>query len=209
MSGQADRVVGIGEVSLQQIGVGPRSREAVVELTQLSVQTGGAIGTALATVSALGGQARYFGRVSDDEFGVIILRGLRDFGVETAFVLTEPDKTSPVSFTLVDERSPHRLVRFSRGNVSDLAPNELPRTLLDDAGLLLLDGRWPAVQIAAAERAKARGALVMLDARHLGPGMGELLDLCDVVIGSERFASEISHTSDVRRSLAELVRMGP
>src|SRR5581483_2059350 len=27
--------------------------------------------------------------------------------------------------------------------------------------------------------------------------------------GSERFASEISHTSDVRRSLAELVRMGP
>ena len=192
MSGQADRVVGIGEVSLQQIGVGPRSREAVVELTQLSVQTGGAIGTALATVCALGGQARYFGRVSDDEFGVIILRGLRDFGVETAFVLTEPDRTSPVSFTLVDERSPHRLVRFSRGNISEPAPGELPRTLLDDAGVMLLDGRWPAVQIAAAERAKACGALVVLDARHLGPGMGELLDLCDVVIGS-----------------AELVRMGP
>ena len=121
MSGQTDRVVGIGEVSLQQIGVGPRSREALVELTQLSVQTGGAIGTALATVCALGGQARYFGRVSDDEFGVIIVRGLRDFGVETAFVLTEPDKTSPVSFTLVDERTPHRLVRFSRGNISEPA----------------------------------------------------------------------------------------
>src|ERR1700710_1765089 len=100
MVGLSDRVVGIGEVSLHQLGVGPRSRESVVELTQLSVQTGGAIATALATVCALGGQARYFGRLSDDEFGAIILRGLRDFGVETSFVLTEPERVSPVSFTL-------------------------------------------------------------------------------------------------------------
>jgi len=198
----------MGEVSLQQIGVGPRSREAVGELTELSVQTGGPIGTALATVCALGAQARYFGRVADDEFGVIILRGLRDFGVETAFVLTEPDRTSPVSFTLVDQRTRQRTVRFSRGNIPDIVPGDLPRGLLDEAGLLLLDGRAPAAQIAAAERAKARGVPVMLDARHLGPGMGELLDLADLVIGSERFASEISHSSDVRRSLAELTKMG-
>jgi len=209
MAGLSDRVVGIGEVSLHQIGVGPRSRESVVELTQLSVQAGGAVGTALAAVCALGAQARYFGRLSDDEFGVIILRGLRDFGVDTSFVLTEPDKTSPVTYTMVDERSAQRTVRFSRGNTSELDPGDLPRGLLDDAGLLLVDGRSPAAQIAAAERAKARAIPVMLDARHLGPGMGELLDLCDVVIGSERFATEISHTSDINRSLAELTRMGP
>jgi len=202
MSVEFDRVVGIGEVSLQQIGVRPRTREAVGELTELSVQTGGPIGTALATVCAFGAQARYFGRVADDEFGVIILRGLRDFGVETAFELTEPDRTSPVSFTLVDARTRQRTVRFSRGNISDILPGDLPRGLLDEAGLLLLDGRAPAAQIAAAERAKALGVPVMLDARHLGPGMGELLDLADVVVGSERFASDISHSSNVRRSLA-------
>jgi sulfofructose kinase len=209
MSRLSDRVVGIGEVTLHQIGVGPRSRESVVELVRFSVQAGGAIGTALATVCALGGQARYFGRLSDDEFGAITLRGLRDFGVDTSFVLTEPEKVSPVSFTLVDERTAQRTMRFTRGNLSELEPGELPKTLLDDAAILLLDGQMPPVQIAAAERAKARGVTVVLDARHLGPGMGELLGLCDVVIGSEIFAAEISHSSDMKRSLVELTKMGP
>jgi sulfofructose kinase len=209
MTGLSDRVVGIGEVCLHQLGVGPRSRESVVELTRFSAQAGGAIGTALATVCALGGQARYFGRLSDDEFGALILKGLRDFGVETSFVLTEPDKTSPVSFTLVDEVTARRVVRFTRGNTSELEPGELPKALLDGAGLLIIDGRAPAVQAAAAERARSLAIPILLDARHLGPGMGELLDLCDVVIGSERFAADISHSSDTGRSLQELTKMGP
>src|SRR5207344_1967502 len=110
MASLSDRVVGIGEVCLHQIGVAPRSRESVIELTRFSAQAGGAIGTALATVCAFGAQARYFGRLSDDEFAALILKGLRDFGVETSFVLTEPDKTSPVSFTLVDEITSRRVV---------------------------------------------------------------------------------------------------
>jgi sulfofructose kinase len=209
MPSLSDRVVGIGEVCLHQIGAAPGFRENVVELTRFSAQAGGAIGTALATVCALGGQARYFGRLSDDEFAALILKGLRDFSVETSFVLTEPDKTSPVSFTLVDEVTSRRVVRFTRGNLSELEPGEMPRGLLDGAGLLLIDGRSPAVQAAAAERARAMSIPILLDARHLGPGMGELLDLCDVVIGSERFAAEISHTSDTGRSLIELTKMGP
>jgi len=209
MASLSDCVVGIGEVCLHQIGVAPRSRESVVEVTRFSAQAGGAIGTALATVCALGGQARYFGRLSDDEFAALILKGLRDFSVETSFVLTEPEKTSPVSFTLVDDVSARRVVRYTRGNVSELEPGELPRGLLDGAGLLLIDGRSPAVQAAAAERARAQSIPILLDARHLGPGMGELLDLCDVVIGSERFAAEIAHSSDVGRSLIELTKMGP
>jgi sulfofructose kinase len=209
MTSLPDRVVGIGEVCLHQIGVGPRSRESVVELTRFSAQAGGAIGTALATACSLGAQARYFGRLSDDEFGSMILKGMRDFGVETSFVLTEPDKTSPVSFTLVDDQTARRLVRFTRGNVSELQPGELPKALLDGAGLLLIDGHEPAVQAAAAERARALSIPILLDARHLGPGMGELLDLCDIVVGSERFAADISHSSDMGRSLVELTKMGP
>jgi sugar/nucleoside kinase (ribokinase family) len=209
MTSLSDRVVGIGEVCLHQLGVGPRSRDSVVELTRFSAQAGGAIGTALATVCALGGQARYFGRLSDDEFGALILKGLRDFGVETSFVLTEPDKTSPVSFTLVDEVTARRIVRFTRGNTSELEPGELPKALLDGAALLIIDGRSPAVQAAAAEKARALSIPILLDARHLGPGMGELLGLCDVVIGSERFAADISHSSDTGRSLLELTKMGP
>jgi len=209
VSSAADRVVGLGQSTVEQLGVGPRSSEAIVELPTFSIQSGGAVGTALATVAALGGQARYFGRVSDDEFGSIILRGLKAFGVDVTPVLIEPGRVSPTSFILVDERTGRRLVRFTRGSVTPLEPGELPRNLLDDTRLLLVDGRNPPVHIAAAERAKALGISVLLDARRLGTGMGELIDLADIVIGNERFAAEFSHTSDMKRSLVELTKMGP
>jgi sugar/nucleoside kinase (ribokinase family) len=209
MTTSADRVVGIGQVMVEQLGIGPRSPETVVELSAFSIQAGGAIGTALATVSALGGPARYFGRLSDDEFGQIILRGLKEFGVDVTQVLIQPGRISPTSFIMVDERTRRRFVRYTRGSTLPIEPGEIPRTLFDDARLLLVDGRMPAVQIAAAERAKGAGLTVMLDARHLGPGMGELLDLCDIVVGNERFAAEFSHSSDMKRSLLELTKMGP
>jgi sugar/nucleoside kinase (ribokinase family) len=209
MTAQADRVVGIGQVMVEQLGIGPRSPETVVEMSAFSIQAGGAVGTALATVSALGGQARYFGRLSDDEFGAIIVRGLKEFGVDMTSVLIQPGRISPTSFIMVDDRTRRRFVRYTRGSTQPLEPGEIPRNLLEDAKLLLLDGRTPAAQIAAAERAKGLGLTVMLDARHLGPGMGELLDLCDIVIGNERFAAEFSHSSDMKRSLLELTKMGP
>src|SRR6201986_2661441 len=113
------------------LGVGPRSPESVIELATFSIQSGGAVGTTLATVAALGARARYFGRLSDDEFGQIILRGLKAFWVDTSQVLIEPGKVSPTSFVLVDERTGRRLVRFTRGNTTALEPGELPRNLLD------------------------------------------------------------------------------
>src|SRR4051812_7490920 len=177
----AARVVGLGQATVEQIGVGPRSSETVVELETFSLQTGGAVGTTLATVCALGGQASYFGRLSDDEFGSMILRGLKAFGVDVSSVLIEPGKVSPTSFILVDERTGRRLVRFTRGSTTPLDPGELPRKLLDDARILLVDGRNPATHVAAAERARAKGVTVLLDARRLGAGMGELLDLSDIV----------------------------
>jgi sulfofructose kinase len=205
----AELVVGLGQVAVEQLGVGTRSPETVVELSAFSMQAGGAVGTTLATVCALGGKARYMGRLSDDDFGKIILRGLKEFGVDVSPVLIEPGRVSPASFILVDDRTARRIVRYTRGNTSPLVPGELPRDLLTDARALLVDGRFPAPQIAAAERAKALGLTVVLDARHLGPGMGELLGLCDVVIGNERFAAELSHSADVKRSLRELMKMGP
>jgi len=209
MTTSADRVVELDQTTVEQIGVGPRSSETVVELETFSVQAGGAVGTTLATLCSLGGQASYFGRVSDDEFGSIIIRGLKAFGVDMSQILIEPGKISPTSFVLVDERTGRRLVRYTRGSTTPIDPGELPRKLLDGARMLLVDGRNPALHIAAAERARAQGVTVVLDARRLGGGMGELLDLSDIVIGNERFAAEFSHSSDMKRSLVELTQMGP
>ena len=135
--------------------------------------------------------------------------GLRSFGVDTSAVLLEPGRLSPVTFTLIEDQGGRRYVRFTRGDTSPLVPADLPATLFDRVRLVYIDAEMPEVQIVAAERARARGARVILGIRRMGPGLGELLDLADIVIASERVAAEIAHSADIERSLIELTKMGP
>lgn len=209
MAAQPPDVVGIGLATLDQIGLGPRSRDPSVELTTFSLQAGGPTGTALATMAAFGARAKYFGRLGQDEFGEIILRRMRSFGVDTTAVLLEPDRLSPVTFTLIESDGGRRYVRYTRGDSTPLAASDLPASLFDGVRLVYVDAEMPAAQIVAAERARARGARVLLGVRRMGPGLGELLDLADCVVASERVATEIAHTSDIERTLVELTKMGP
>jgi sugar/nucleoside kinase (ribokinase family) len=209
MAAEPPDVVGIGLATLDQIGLGPRSRDPSVELTTFSLQAGGPTGTSLATMAAFGARAKYFGRLGNDEFGEIILRRLRSFGIDTSAVLFEADRLSPVTFTLIEDLDGRRYVRYTRGDTTPLGPVDLPATLFDGVRLVYIDAEMPAAQIVAAERARARGARVLLGIRRMGPGLGELLDLADGVIASERVAAEIAHSSDIERTLVELTKMGP
>lgn len=209
MAAAAPDVVGIGLATLDQIGLGPRSRDPSVELTTFSLQSGGPTGTALATMAAFGARTRYFGRLGNDEFGQIIIKRLRSFGVDTSAVLLESDRLSPVTFTLIEGGGGRRYVRYTRGDTTPLAASDLPPTLFDGVRLVYIDAEMPAAQIVAAERARARGARVLLGIRRMGPGLGELLDLADGVVASERVAAEIAHSADIERTLVELTKMGP
>lgn len=210
MTDQVPDVVGVGRLTLDQIGVGPRVDDPDMVLTAYSLQAGGPTGTALATMAAFGAKARYFGRLGDDPFGDLTLRHLGSFGVDTSLVLREPGKLSPTTFILLEEEGRRRrFVRHATTDVTPLEPADVPPTLFDGVRLVYFDAEMPAVQIACAERARARGARVLLGVRKVGQGLGELLDLADIVIASERVAAEIAHTSDMERSLVELVKMGP
>ena len=159
------------------LGVGPRTPEPIVELATFSIQTGGAVGTTLATVAALGGRARYFGRLSDDEFGSIILRGLKEFGVDVSQVLIEPGKVSPASFILVDERTGRRLVRFTRGSTT---PHRSGRAAAQPVRRRArAAGRRPHAEHRDRRRRERQGARHHRAARRAPPRrrMGELLDL--------------------------------
>ena len=101
MPGAEADIVGIGLATLDQIGVGPRSRDSAAELETFSIQAGGPTGTALAAASAFGARTRYFARLGDDEFGRLIQSRLRSFGVDTSSTLMEPGRLSPVTFVMI------------------------------------------------------------------------------------------------------------
>jgi len=64
------------------------------------------------------------------------------------------------------------------------------------------------VQICAAEEAHRLGVKVVLDAGAIREGMGELVALSDVLLASERYASEVAPRGEIEDSLLELSRMG-
>ncbi len=202
-------IVGVGLATCDLLCVAPRFDERRIELSVFSMQGGGATGTALATLATLGDKTRFFGRLGDDHFGHFILSGLDEVGVNTSFCLVDPHKISPISIVEVDEFTRRRKIRFSPGNVDPPQPRDLPLRLLQNASLLCIDGYLPALQAAVAEKARAKGIPVLLNAGNLSGGMGELLALADIVIGSERFASEFAPSDDVEKSLREITRVGP
>jgi sulfofructose kinase len=202
-------VVGVGQAAVDLICVAPRLDERRVELSVFSMQGGGGTGTAMATLALLGASTRYFGRVGEDHFGRFILSGLSEVGVNTTLVQVEPHKLSPVTIVEFDEFTRKQRMLCTRGSTTPLEPTDLPPRLLMGASLLVLDGYEPALQAAIAEKARTKKIPVLLNAGHLTGGMGELLSLADVVIGSERFASEFAPSDHVERSLREMTRLGP
>src|SRR5688572_11765722 len=201
-------VVGVGLATVDLMCVAPRIDERMVELSIFSMQGGGSVATALTMVANLGAKARFFGRLADDDFGRFVLGALRGL-VDTSLVSVERGKISPLSLVNIDELTRKRKILFTRGSTTPLLPRDLPPRLLDGASLLIIDGYQPALQAAIAEKARAKGITVLLNAGHLVGGMGELLALSDIVIGSERFASEFAPSDDVQKSLREITRIGP
>jgi sugar/nucleoside kinase (ribokinase family) len=201
--------VGVGLATVDQICVVPRAELRLLEMSVFSMQGGGSAANILSVLSMLGVKGRYFGRVGDDEFGHFIERSLKQLDIDTSLLSKERGKVSPVSIIQIDELSRRRKILRSRGNVTPLSSDDLPNRLLDGASLLCIDGTQPALQATVAERARSKGITVLLNASQLSGGMGELLALSDIVVGSERFANEFAPSDELSDSLREITHLGP
>jgi sugar/nucleoside kinase (ribokinase family) len=205
------RVVGIGQAAVDHLAVVDRypDPESKIELSGFSLQGGGPVANALATLAALGVPGGFVGKLSDDDFGRFSLRGLEEMGIDTTRVVRQPGRLSPYAFIIVERETCRRTVFYTGGNVDPLDPAELDLELLEGAELLLVDGQQPRAQIHAAEEARRLGVRVVLDAGSIREGMGELVALSDVLLASERYASEVAPRGELEDSLIELSRMGP
>lgn len=202
-------VVGVGLATVDLLFVAPRMEHRLVDASVFSMQGGGSAANMLATLAVMGERTRFFGRVAADEHGQFIRRSMQDLGVDTTMLTTEKGRVSPVSILQIDELSRRRRILRSRGNITPLSPRDLPPGLLKDASMLVIDGSQPALQAAIAEKAREKGITVLLNASQLSGGMGELLSLSDIVIGSERFANELAPSDELRDSLREILNLGP
>jgi len=202
-------VLGVGLATVDLLLVAPRMEDRLVDISIFSMQAGGSAANMLAALAVLGSPTRYFGRVGNDDHGRFIERSMQNLGVDTAHLLLEEDRVSPVSVIQIDELSRKRRILRSRGNVTQLLPRDIPADLLAGTSLLVIDGTQPQLQAAIAEKARDKDIPVLLNASQLSGGMGELISQSNIIIGSERFANEVAPAENIADSLRELLSLGP
>ncbi|TJZ91410.1 ribokinase [Paracoccus gahaiensis] len=148
---------------------------------------GGKGGNQAAAVVAAGVPCRMVSAIGDDAFGVFLRDGLRQAGVDEAHVTTCPGTGSGMSVAIMDAGGDYGAVIVSGANLA-IDPDMLGRDALwRDATHLILQNEIPeALNLAAAQAARARGVSVVLNAapaRDLSDALAEAVDILVVNAG--------------------------
>ena len=136
----------------------------------LAANPGGAPGNFLAALAKYGCRTAMIGKVGEDTFGKLLVKTLRDAGIDTAGILLDPEVFTTLAFVSLDA-SGNRDFSFARKPGADtcLKPEEVKESLFSDAKvfhfgtLSLTDEPAASATRRAVEMAKARGMLISVD----------------------------------------------
>ncbi|MFH1134822.1 MAG: PfkB family carbohydrate kinase [Pseudomonadota bacterium] len=210
-AGPAGPVVGLGQASLDFLGVAPRfpALDSKCELSTLVVQGGGPAATALVALSRLGVKTAFIGAVGDDAFGPRIRNELAGEGVDVGRLLVAPGGVSQTAFVAIDEQTGARTIFWHRGRGLERDLTAVDFAVISSARLLHLDGLKLDSSLAAARVARTAGVPTVLDAGTLRPGCLELAGLVDYLIVSEKFMADFNPGPDPAEGLVRLKALGP
>lgn len=206
------QVIGLGQASLDCLGVVPfyPREDGKVEMTELHIQCGGPASTALATLSRFGISTSFLGSISDDYFGLEILKGLKQEKIDTSFLKITPGYISHFAYIAITEGKGNRSVFWNRGSVPFLKPSEINLSHFQNAKILHLDALMIDASLEAARQAKEMGIKVVIDAGTMREGVLDLISISDILIASERFPDPLTGPGmDTEKALEMLSRYCP
>lgn len=192
-------VAGVGRVGVAMTGLGAEEPE----VDDLDLAPDGGIAVACAAAVSLGCAARLVGSIGADPLGGLVRTIIAKAGIDVEHL--RPGGRSPVTVRLASPRGTRALLVHDGAGA---LPQQIGRAI-EGAHAVLVDGSDVPAQIAAAERARATGIPVVADGTAVREGMGELVGLADVLISSERLASELAPRTELHAALVALAAMGP
>lgn len=204
---QSPLIVGLGRIGVAISGLAPNlpsDGAPPTELAALAPTPAPGIGVALRAIVRLGCRARAVGTHGADLLGHLARSALRDAGIDTE--LLRPVGTSSCEIVTVAGDGTHR-TRY-RGDAGEPVPFD-PAAAIADAAAVLVDGTAPVEQLRAAELARRDKLPVILDIAELRDGTAELIAATDILIISERAASELAPRGELTDALAEIIALGP
>ena len=173
------------------------------------IDGGGMAATALCAAARLGSETRLISRIGDDVNGKQILEGLREFGVDTSYVVRCAGKKSWTVVILVDRNSGEKQFYLDKVQALYHEKIELDISQLRETDVLLLDGHWMESAMKAAEWAASAGIPVVGDFKGIYEGLKNLLRFVTYPIIPDFFAREFTGQKDAEGALRALKKMCP
>ncbi len=203
-------VVGLGEISLDSVGVfsGAARIPGKRDLASLERQPGGTIATAVLGCQRLGLSSALLGAVGADAEADAALRPLAEAGVDLSGVVTVESAATRTAFITVEPDSGDRMVHARRSPALNLDPGRLHPGTIREARTLLIDVSDPEAATWAADLARAEQVPVVLDADTAWADSESLLSRVDFPIVSESLARHLGGTPNVLDGLGRLVKEG-
>lgn len=165
---------------------------------------GGVAANAAVAIAALGGAARYVGRVGDDPVGHRIVADLAAAGVDTSGVTHVAGITSPVSAVLVDAGGERTIINYTHAEL--FAGGDVAAAGdISSVDAVLVDVRWPAGAAAALAAAAAAGVPSVFDFdRPMEDGGRRLLQSATHVAFSQAALTATARLEDLAAGLLRI-----
>jgi len=174
-------------------------------ITGLSVHGGGLVGTALVTVTRLGGTASFVAKLGRSDIASSVVDGLEKEGIDTSMILREEGAEPIVAFVFSTLGSGERTIFHSRDSIKFPQLHEFPdQDWPAKTGCLFLDHYPGDPSIDAARTARENGIPVVVDFERDWPHVHECLPLATHVILSEAFAGPLTGEKSVSGMLKSL-----
>lgn len=203
-------IVGVGNSCFDYLCMVDRfpHEDESVKVQEIVNQGGGAVATALTTVSTLGVKSSFIGVSGDDMVGHEIEKDFIKYGVNIDNLDKFADEKSLVSFVFVNKLSGLRTKFPLVDNSQDILWTDSKIDIISNADILHLDGTQYNNAVNAANIANSAGVLVSLDGstRQLDDNDKnlKLAKMADILIMNSVYPKKIMELDCLNQSLLEI-----
>jgi ribokinase len=204
---KAPLVVGLGRVGVAISGLAPnlpQSNAPAADLAALATAPAPGVAVALRAALRLGCRARAVGTHGADLLGQLARTALREAGIDTELLRAVGTSACELVTTAADGALRARYA----GELGEPVGFDAEAAVAG-AAALLIDATAPMDQLRTADRARAAKIPVILDVGELRDGTAELIAASDILITSERAASELAPRGELTDALEEIIALGP
>lgn len=189
-------IVVLGGINMDLVGTTERMPAPGETVFGQSFHTapGGKGANQAVAAARLGAEVRMVGRVGQDEFGPVLLDGMRREGIDVSGVASDPNNSSGIAMILLDGQKENYIIAIYGANLaSDHEQVRAVESALDGADALLLQLETPLeVATEAASICKGRGVRVVWDPAPALDMGHDAYTLCDVLTPNQSEAEYLT-----------------